>query len=132
MLGLGAPLTMIYSHQHWDQSLLTMGIFPKATRYFESETFSHCRPGQFPDKPYDAKRKADADFFHPESATARGQALAGEWRSSATFERALDFLGEGSLWVTQAPGHMAGSLVTAARLAGGECEILAGDCCRSK
>jgi len=58
--------------------------------------------------------------------------LSGEWVPFGPFEKALDFFGDGSFWVIQAPGHMEGNLAAAARLADGAWVILASDCCHSK
>jgi hypothetical protein len=107
-------------------------MFPKATGYFGPGTFAHCTPGQFHDEPYSAGGIWDANFFHPDLATEKCEELTGEWQPFGPFDKALDFLGDGSLWVIQAPGHMVGNLAAAARLANGEWVILGSDCCHSK
>lgn len=107
-------------------------MFPKATGYFGPGTFAYCAPGQFHDEPYSAAGKGDAEFFHPEKAIEKCTEFEGEWRPFGPFEEAIDFLGDGSLWIIKAPGHMPGNLAAAARLANGEWVILASDCCHSK
>ncbi len=107
-------------------------MFPNATGYFGPGTISHCTPGQFHDEPYSAGGKWDANFFHPENATEKCEELRGDWQEFGPFEKALDFIGDGSLWIIQAPGHMAGNLAAAARLTNGEWVVLASDCCHSK
>ena len=107
-------------------------MFPNAAGYFGPGTFKHCTPGQFHDEPYSAAGKWDANFFHPDKATETCEELKGQWKRFGPHERALDFLGDGSLWIIQAPGHMAGNLAAAARVSDGEWVILASDCCHSK
>ncbi|KAK6365478.1 hypothetical protein LTS17_011197 [Exophiala oligosperma] len=107
-------------------------MFPNATGYFGPGTFEYCSPGRFPDEPYDTKGKWDANFFDPERATEKAEELKGEWQPFGPFPKALDFFGDGSLWILQAPGHMVGNLAAAARLANGEWVILGSDCCHSK
>ena len=107
-------------------------MFPAATGYFGPGTFAHCTPGQFHDEPYSEAGQWDANFFHPQRATERCAELAGVWQPFGPFEKALDLLGDGSLWVIEAPGHMVGNLAAAARLANGEWVAMASDCCHSR
>jgi len=44
----------------------------------------------------------------------------------------MDFFGDGSFWVIQAPGHMSGNLCAAAKLNNGEWVLLASDCCHTR
>ncbi|KAJ3546556.1 hypothetical protein NM208_g1940 [Fusarium decemcellulare] len=124
--------TVIFSHHHWDHSRPIRGMFPKALGLFGPGTFAHCTPGQFHDEPYDAKGEWDANFFHPQNATENCAELQGEWKQFGPFEKALDFFGDGSMWVLQAPGHMPGNLAAAVCLPSGSWVILASDCCHSR
>lgn len=74
----------------------------------------------------------DGRFFDPERATERCEELKGPWEPFGPFERALDYFGDGSFWIMQAPGHMAGNMCAAARLRGGEWVLLGSDCCHSR
>jgi glyoxylase-like metal-dependent hydrolase (beta-lactamase superfamily II) len=74
----------------------------------------------------------DGRFFDPKQATERWKELEGAWVPFGPFEKALDFFNDGSFWVMQAPGHMAGNLCAAARLKGGEWVLLGSDCCHSR
>ncbi|KAH6971072.1 beta-lactamase-like protein [Ilyonectria sp. MPI-CAGE-AT-0026] len=123
--------TVIFSHHHWDHSRPIKGMFPRAVGYFGPGTFAHCTPGQFHDDPYDVSGKWDAHFFHPERSTENCVELDGKWQRFGPFERAMDLLHDGSLWIIQAPGHMPGNLAAAAKLANGEWVIMASDCCHS-
>jgi len=107
-------------------------MFPKAIGYFGPGTVAHCTPGRFHDDPYDSEGKWDANFFHPKKATENCAEVEGDWQRFGPFENALDFLGDGSLWLLQAPGHMAGNLAAAVRLSSGAWVVLASDCCHSR
>ncbi|KAM5357687.1 hypothetical protein ACJZ2D_016015 [Fusarium nematophilum] len=124
--------TVIFSHHHWDHSRPIKSMFPNALGLFGPGTFAHCAPGQFHDEPYDAKGEWDANFFHPERATENCSELNGEWQQFGPFDKALDFFGDGSMWILEAPGHMPGNLAAAVRLPCGSLVILASDCCHSR
>lgn len=50
----------------------------------------------------------------------------------ATFERAIDFYGDGSLYLVEAPGHMLGHMIALARIAPEAFICLAGDVCHNR
>ena len=125
-------LTVSASHAHWDHARPIRQMFPRATGYFGPGTFEHCTPGAFHDDPYSPAGAWDANFFHPERKTESCAELLGKWEPFGRFDKALDFFGDGSFWVLQAPGHMVGNLAAAARLPTGDWVILASDCCHSR
>lgn len=49
-----------------------------------------------------------------------------------TFERAIDFYGDGSLYLVEAPGHVAGHLCALARVAPNSFIFLAADTCHNR
>lgn len=51
------------------------------------------------------------------------------WRPLAAFPAALDFFGDGSLWVVDAPGHLYGHINALARVGPRRYVYLGGDCC---
>lgn len=125
--------TVIFSHAHWDHCRPIRALFPRATGYFGPGTAEFCGAGHFSatgeelaDVPW------DGNFFHPEHRTESWEALRGPWKRFGPFERAMDFLGDGTMWVIQAPGHMGGNLACAVRIEGGEWVLLASDCCHSR
>lgn len=70
--------------------------------------------------------------MHPTKKTENCAELSGNWVPFGPFDQALDFFGDGSFWVINAPGHMAGNLVAAAHTLSGDWVILGGDCCHSR
>ncbi|OJJ55817.1 hypothetical protein ASPSYDRAFT_48061 [Aspergillus sydowii CBS 593.65] len=128
--GIGADRvdTIILSHAHFDHCRPAKGTFPNATVLFGPGTSEYCSPGHLADltSPWDGR------YFDPERATERWETLAGPWVAFGPFERAMDFFGDGSFWVIQAPGHMPGNLCACARLQSGEWIMLGSDCCHSR
>ncbi|KAL3478473.1 beta-lactamase-like protein [Aspergillus californicus] len=120
--------TVLISHPHFDHCRPISPIFPNAIVYFGPGTVEHCAPGHFADP----ASIWDGRFFDPEQATERWETLQGPWRRFGPFERAMDFFGDGSFWIIQAPGHMPGNLCACARLATGKLVLLGSDCCHSR
>ncbi|KAL5424029.1 hypothetical protein PMIN04_003485 [Paraphaeosphaeria minitans] len=54
------------------------------------------------------------------------------WRPLAGFPAAIDFFGDGSLYMVDAPGHLHGHVNVLARTAPGRWVYLGGDCCHDK
>ncbi|RYO62665.1 hypothetical protein AA0116_g4376 [Alternaria tenuissima] len=120
--------TVLFSHAHWDHSRPISDVFPNAKAYFGPGTRAACQPGHMKDP----SLQWDGRFFDPEHSTEKWDELQGEWRPFGPFERALDYFGDGSFWVLDAPGHMPGNMAAAARLQGGEWVMLGSDCCHSR
>ncbi|KAL4865048.1 hypothetical protein BDV12DRAFT_211274 [Aspergillus spectabilis] len=96
--------------------------------FFGPGTAEYCTPGHLtnPSPPWDGR------YFDPERATERWETLQGPWIQFGPFEHAMNFFGDGSFWIIQAPGHMPGNLCACARLPSGEWVMLASDCCHSR
>ncbi|KAH8732618.1 beta-lactamase-like protein [Phaeosphaeriaceae sp. PMI808] len=120
--------TVLFSHAHWDHCRPISDVFPEATAKFGPGTAAACSPGHLKD----ANAQWDGRYFDPEYATERWEELTGPWQRLGPFELAMDFFGDGSFWVVQAPGHMPGNCVAVARLKGGHWICLGGDCCHSR
>ncbi|CBF78286.1 hypothetical protein AN8635.2 [Aspergillus nidulans FGSC A4] len=120
--------TVLLSHAHFDHCRPISRLFPNAIAYFGPGTFDFCSPGHFADpaSPWDGR------FFDPARATERCETLIGPWTPFGPFEHAIDFFGDGSFWVIQAPGHMPGNLCACARIESGEWVLLGSDCCHSR
>ncbi|KAF1937901.1 hypothetical protein EJ02DRAFT_505734 [Clathrospora elynae] len=93
-------------HAHWDHSRPISDDFLNATAYFGPGTREACRPGHLRDQ----SLQWDGRFFDPNLAP-----------------RTLDYFGDGSFWILDAPGHMPGNIAGAARLRQGEWVLLGSD-----
>ncbi|KAH7124142.1 beta-lactamase-like protein [Dendryphion nanum] len=120
--------TVLFSHAHWDHSRPIRDEFPNATAYFGPGTKDGCSPGHMADP----SLQWDGRFFDPERFTEKWDELDGPWTTFGAFDKALDYFGDGSFWIMQAPGHMAGNLCAAARIQSGEWVLLGSDCCHSR
>ncbi|KAL3458358.1 beta-lactamase-like protein [Aspergillus heterothallicus] len=125
--------TIILSHAHFDHARPIRTTFPNATIYFGPGTSSFCSPGHLtnPLSPWDG-RFFDAD---PAKATETWATLSGPWVPFGPFEAAMDFFGDGGLWVVRAPGHMPGNLCGVVRVGfegEGAWVVLGSDCCHSR
>ncbi|KAL4900111.1 hypothetical protein BDW74DRAFT_162390 [Aspergillus multicolor] len=120
--------TVLLSHAHFDHCRPIIPLFPNATAHFGPGTSEFCAPGHLsdPSSPWDGR------FFDPKNATERWSTLRGPWVPFGPFEAAMDFFGDGSFWIVQAPGHMPGNLAACARLESGEWVMLGSDCCHSR
>ncbi|KAH8815966.1 beta-lactamase-like protein [Xylogone sp. PMI_703] len=119
---------VIFSHAHYDHCHPIRSIFPNAYGYFGPGTKKHCSPGHFKDP----RLPWDGAFFDPEQATEQWSELEGPWVPFGPFDKAMDFFGDGSVWLVQAPGHMPGNLFAAVHTGDGQWVILGGDCCHSR
>ncbi|USP76879.1 uncharacterized protein yc1106_04153 [Curvularia clavata] len=120
--------TVLFSHAHFDHCRPISNLFPNATAYFGPGTKASCEPGHMKNP----NLQWDGRFFDPDHATEKWQELEGEWQPFGPFEKALDYFGDGSFWILDAPGHMPGNLAAAARLRNGEWVVLGSDCCHSR
>ena len=108
------------SHSHWDHTGNTHP-FTKATFLVGSECQHFFNPGY----PQDPNGRFASDLL-PEGRTRFLD--ASDWEPIGPFPRALDFYGDGSLYVIDAPGHLAGHINVLARTSSdGAWIYLAGD-----
>ena len=73
-----------------------------------------------------------ASLFDVEKRTEKVETLKGNWVPFGTFDKALDYFGDGSMWIIQAPGHMPGNLICAVKIKEGDWVILGSDCAHSR
>ncbi|KPM40122.1 hypothetical protein AK830_g6428 [Neonectria ditissima] len=124
---------VLFSHAHWDHCRPVKKEFPNAKVFFGPGTTSHCSPGHIQDGQIMPMIQWDSRFFGDETAkTETYQELSGPWVQWGPFDKAMDYFGDGSLWIIQAPGHMAGNLAAVVRKSPGNHVILASDCCHSR
>ena len=103
-------------------------MFPNAKGYFGPGTFENCAPGHTTDP----DSRWDGHLFDPAHRTENVIEHSGTWKKFGSFEKALDFFGDKSLWVIQAPGHMPGNLICCCRIESGEWLVLGSDCAHSR
>lgn len=121
------------SHAHFDHCRPIEHEFPNAHGYFGPGTEEDCEQKLEPGcTDPSVGHKFDPRFFDRKVSTEKWSELKGPWVPFGPFEKAMDFFGNGSLWVIQAPGHMQGNLCAAARLADGEWVVLGSDCAHTK
>ncbi|KAI9053698.1 hypothetical protein LZ554_002651 [Drepanopeziza brunnea f. sp. 'monogermtubi'] len=106
--------------------------FPAACGYFGPGTEEHCAPGHLSSPEANATVQWDGQFFDPVRRTQRWEELRGPWVRFGPFDKAMDFFGNGSLWIVQAPGHMPGNLCAVAHVDGDQWVLLGSDCCHSR
>jgi glyoxylase-like metal-dependent hydrolase (beta-lactamase superfamily II) len=116
------------SHAHWDHCRPIRNIFPSAKASFGPGTMAACSPGHLED----ANSQWDGRFFDPKRATENVAEFTGPWRQFGSFDKAMDYFGDGSFWIVQAPGHMPGNCLAVARLRSGDWICLGSDCCHSR
>ncbi|KAK7185644.1 hypothetical protein DPSP01_007485 [Paraphaeosphaeria sporulosa] len=131
---------VVLSHVHWDHvgtpsdfsnaefvvgngtlHLLAHGggpLYPAAL--FNADELPHDRSKELPPV---TESKEFASHTHVTDHT---------WRPLAGFPAAIDFFGDGSLYIVDAPGHLHGHVNVLARTAPGKWVYLGGDCCHDK
>ncbi|KAF2264967.1 hypothetical protein CC78DRAFT_516123 [Lojkania enalia] len=129
--------TVILSHVHWDH-VGTPSDFRNAEFVVGSGTVHLLAHGSGPLYP--------AEIFNPDElpkdrtkelppvrqedeAKAYPQQTSHEWKPLAAFPAVVDYFGDGSLYVVDAPGHLFGHVNLLARVAPRKWVYLGGDCC---
>jgi len=121
------------SHIHWDHCSPFSSYLPKATALFGPGTIAFSNPGWSTD-PDSALFSELIDPNHSWSDNVEELPNCDDprWKPFGTFERAWDLWGDGSLWLIDAPGHVAGNMAAAARLQDGKWIVMGGDCAHSR
>jgi glyoxylase-like metal-dependent hydrolase (beta-lactamase superfamily II) len=116
------------SHAHWDHCRPIRNVFPEATAVFGPGTIAGCSPGHLkdPDSQWDGR------YFDPELRSEKLEESVGPWQQFGPFEKAMDYFGDGSFWILEAPGHMPGNCLAVARVRNGDWICLGSDCCHSR
>lgn len=128
---------VMLSHVHWDHegtpSDYTSAKFVvgSGTLYLlENGAGSHYpkeifNPNLLPqDRTYEFPPVRDGD-----KSQASKQQTSQKWQSFAGLPAALDFFGDGSVWVVDSPGHLIGHVNLLVRAAPDQWVYLGGDCC---
>ena len=130
---------VILSHSHWDHiglpsdypnsnfilgsgtlHIVTNGAPHYPASMFEKEPFPLDRTKEFPPAPTSESANVAAA---PEKQTSH------HWTSISTLPNVIDFFGDGSVYIIDAPGHLQGHLNLLARISAEKWAYLGGDCC---
>jgi len=110
------------SHVHWDH-VGDPGLFPKAEFIVGKDARQLFQPGY----PTDPQSGFPSDLLPP-GRTNFVDPFDEAWKPIGPFPRALDFFGDGALYIIDSPGHLPGHLNVLARTsADGAWIYLAGD-----
>jgi len=120
------------SHAHWDHCRPIKTEFPKACAFFGPGTVQHCSPGHLASEDARENVQWDGKYFDPVRRTEHWEELSGPWVWFGAFDKAMDYFGNGSFWIIQAPGHMPGNLCAIAHVETNQWILLGSDCCHSR
>ncbi|TFY54924.1 hypothetical protein EVJ58_g8571 [Rhodofomes roseus] len=125
--------TIIYSHLHFDH-VGDLTHFPAAELVVggpAARIMEKSYP-RYPDSPWqEFPRHQTVRFVHFDDDVVRF-APSRNVAPLGSFERGLDFYGDGSLYLLDAPGHFPGHLAALARVAPDTFVLLAADCCHNR
>lgn len=129
--------TVILSHVHWDH-VGTPSDFTNATFVVGSGTqhlLAHGGGPLYPaeifnpdELPADRTKELPAVRKEDEAKAFRRQ-INLKWRPLSTFPAVVDFYGDGSVYIVDAPGHLFGHVNLLARMGPKKWVYLGGDCC---
>lgn len=117
---------VVYSHLHFDH-IGNPGEFPHSQVVVGPGSKAAAYPG-YPTDP-------NSGFLGSVLEHPRVRELSYEtdaWVSFGPFPKALDFFGDGSFLLLDAPGHMPGHLMGLARTGDDEYVVMGGDCCHHR
>ena len=103
-LGPGDITYVVLSHCHWDPVGDTR-LFPRAQFVVGSESRSLFEPG-YPADPTSTFLSGTL----PEGRTQYLDVDSGAWKPIGPFPKTLDFFGDGSMYLVDAPGHLPGHM----------------------
>ena len=131
---------VILSHVHWDH-VGTSSDFTGAIFVVGSGTLDVLRNGAGPLYPAELFNTDELPFERtwelppvPSSglekrAAPKDRQIKQQWTKLGDFPAALDYFGDGSVWIIDAPGHLIGHVNLLARIGPSRWVYLGGDCC---
>ncbi len=132
---------MTCSHVHWDHTG-DSSLFPNAEIVLGAGTQPLLNERVYPDDPegrmnaFPKGNKLTFVDFHRSANESDSEFSSAAWfrpvSPFATFEYAVDFFGDGSLYLVDAPGHIPGHMSALARVAPGVSIFLGGDLCHHR
>ncbi|KAK3720369.1 hypothetical protein LTR37_003780 [Vermiconidia calcicola] len=130
---------VMLSHTHWDHigmpadypnskfvvgsgtlHTVTNGAPYYPASMFEKDPLPLDRTTEFPPAPGSSAK---------DLACAESQQTSHTWQQISTINHAIDFFGDGSVYIVDAPGHLQGHMNLLARLGPDKWGYLGGDCC---
>lgn len=132
--------TVIHSHLHWDHTG-TPSDFPNSEFVVGSGTLHLLTHGGGPLYPAEIFNPDELPFdrtreLPPVRESEREKASSNQtnhaWKPLAGFPAVVDFYGDGSVYIIDAPGHLQGHVNLLARLSERKWVYLGGDCCHDK
>lgn len=132
-----SDLTFKRSHAHWDHMFPVGQYFPNARLLCGPGTLEHTSQSypRFANSPYDARIWDPTTSDLPLWDLPSPNDYPSKWQKLGPFEQAHDFLGDGSFWLINAPGHVEGNIAalcsTKTASGGRTWVLLAADCMHS-
>jgi len=108
IMGSGTLYTVKHGAPHYPSSM------------FEKEPLPLDRTTEFPPAPNSQAK---------DLACSQSQQTSHKWEPISTIKHAIDFFGDGSVYVIDAPGHLQGHVNLLARISPDKWAYLGGDCC---
>ncbi|KAL6248802.1 hypothetical protein RBB50_003865 [Rhinocladiella similis] len=125
---------IIVSHGHWDHIFPAKSYHPNAKLFCGKGSFEYSTPCW----PTEADSTFDGRVWDPKISELPIEEFSSpseapdKWQPLGPYKNALDFFGDGSFWVIDAPGHCLGNIAALARMKNkaGETKwaFLGGDC----
>lgn len=125
---------MLNSHGHWDHIFPAKSYHPNAKLLCGSGAFEYATPSwpTEPDSTFDGRVWDPKNSELPIEEFPSPKEHPEKWTKLGPYKNALDFFGDGSFWIVDAPGHCLGNIAALARMKNkaGETKwaFLGGDC----
>ncbi|KAK5168294.1 uncharacterized protein LTR77_006863 [Saxophila tyrrhenica] len=130
---------VILSHTHWDHIGMPADypnskfVLGSGTLHTVKHGAPHYPPEMFEKDPLPLDRSTEfppgPDSPGKDLACATSQQTSHQWKPISTLKHAIDFFGDGSVYIIDAPGHLQGHVNLLARLGPEKWVYLGGDCC---
>ena len=130
---------VILSHTHWDHIGMPADypnskfVVGSGTLYTVTNGAPHYPASMFEKDPLPLDRTTEIppapSSTSKDLATSTGQQTSHKWQSISTIPDVIDFFGDGSVYIVDAPGHLQGHVNLLARIGPDKWVYLGGDCC---